>query len=291
MTMKLSILDQSPISQGATAAEALANTVELAIAAERLGYSRFWVAEHHNSDALAGSSPEILIGHIAANTQSIRVGSAGVMLTHYSPLKVAENFRLLEALHPGRIDLGLGRAPGSDHLTAAALARGGRSLGIEYYPSLVTEVQHYLHDEPSPNSGFEGVRARPATPAIPEMWLLASSQDSAAIAAHLGFPLGWAHFINPSGADITAAYRQQYQASTDYPEPHLAIATAVVCADTTEEAEALASSVRMWRARGLSGPIPPPDTDDSSQSALAVAPAYQQRKPLLAGTPDQVKAG
>ncbi len=287
-SVELSVLDQSPIPEGATAAEALANTVDLAQATERLGYKRFWVAEHHNSGGLAGSSPEILIGQIAANTSTIRVGSAGVMLMHYSPLKVAENFKVLEAFHPNRIDLGIGRAPGSDQVTAAVLARGEQT-SVEYYPSMVDEVRQYLHDDIPQDSPVFHVRARPQISTVPEIWLLASSQDSVAIAAHLGLPIGWAHFINPGGADILAAYRQQYQASLEFPKPTVALATAVVCAETQDEADHLASSVQKWRANGLGGKIPAPGEAAQPRSALAVAPARQRAKPLIVGPPRKVK--
>lgn len=289
MSIALSVLDQSPIPEGSTAAEALANSVRLAQATERMGYHRYWVAEHHNSAGLAGSSPEILIGQIAAKTESIRVGSAGVMLSHYSPLKVAENFRVLEALHPGRIDLGLGRAPGSDPITARALSQTGEPLSIEYYPSMVEEVRHFLNDDVPADSPVFNVRARPETSSIPELWLLASSQDSVALAAHLGIPVGWAHFINPTGAELLHAYRAQYQASPEFPEPRVAIATAAICAETSEEAEHLATSIQSWRARGLGGKIPLPGTSTEPRSALSVTTVQTSEKPLIIGTPAEVK--
>ncbi len=284
----LSVLDQSPIPEGSTAADALANSTRLARATEQFGYHRYWVAEHHNSGGLAGSSPEILIGHIAANTTTIRVGSAGVMLSHYSPLKVAENFRVLEALHPGRIDLGLGRAPGSDPITARALAQNGDPIGVEYYPSMVEEVQQFLNDDVPADSPVFNVRARPETAGVPEMWLLASSQDSVALAAHLGLPIGWAHFINPTGAELLHAYRAQYQASLEFPKPWVAVATAVICAETTEEAEHLASSIHAWRARGVGGKIPPPGSAAEPRSPLSVSTVQQQPKPLIVGNPAEV---
>ena len=212
--MRLSVLDQSPVPEGASPGDALHNSIDLAVHADRLGYHRYWVAEHHNMEGLAGSSPEILIGQIAAATERIRVGSGGVMLSHYSPYKVAENFRVLDALHPGRIDLGLGRAPGSDQRTAHALARGGVPLSVEYYPSLVQEVLHFLYDELPADHALGGVRARPLGTTHPEVWLLASSADSAGLAAHIGLPLGWAHFIAGGGAEVVTAYRAQYRPSS-----------------------------------------------------------------------------
>ncbi len=289
MNVQLSVLDQSPVPEGFSAGDALANSVHLAQETENFGYRRYWVAEHHNSAGLAGSSPEILIGQIAASTASIRVGSAGVMLSHYSPLKVAENFRVLEAMHPGRIDLGLGRAPGSDPITARALSQTGQPISVEYYPSMVAEVREFLTDDIASNpSGFT-VRARPETDGIPEIWLLASSQDSVALAAHLGLPIGWAHFINPTGAEILHAYRAQYQPSDAFPEPRVALATGVICAETADEAHHLATSIQTWRAQGLGGKIPEPGDPAQARSALSVATQHQRSKPLIVGTPVDVK--
>lgn len=294
MALKLSVLDQSPVSQGSSAAQALRNSVELAQVCERKGFSRYWVAEHHNMGGLAGSSPEILIGHIAENTEHIRVGSGGVMLSHYSPLKVAENFRMLEALHPGRIDLGLGRAPGSDHVTANAMARGGQRPSIEHYPTMVQELRQLLHDRVPDDGPLQGVEARPLTASAPEMWLLASSQDSAAIAAHFGLPLSWAHFINPHGAQICRAYAEQFAPSFVHAEPSLSIGAAVLCAPTNEEAEVLATSLKMWRASGLRGHIPSPAEAATQAEAAAVNPLTvsvprDREKPLIVGDPDEVK--
>jgi len=286
--MKLSVLDQSPVPEGADAGQALANTIDLARHADRLGYHRYWVAEHHNMDGLAGSSPEVLLGRLAVETDRIRVGSGGVMLSHYSSLKVAESFRVLHALHPGRIDLGLGRAPGSDPLTAAALARGSTPLGIEYYPNQVEELVQFLDGTIPPESPLAPVRATPRTAGSPEVWLLASSADSASYAAHFGLPLSWAHFISPDGAPIVGAYRDQYRASERAQQPVASIGISVICAETDDEATHLASSLLRWRAAGLRGPIPPPNDPEDGTAALAAAPAYQRNKPLIAGSPATV---
>lgn len=289
--MKLSVLDQTPVPEGCSAGDALRNSIDLARHVDRLGYHRYWVAEHHNMTGLAGSSPEILIGHIAENTDRIRVGSGGVMLTHYAPLKVAENFKLLAALHPGRIDLGVGRAPGSDGRTAAALARGGQSLSIEYYPNLVQELRQLINERAAQSGPMVGIEARPYTGDVPELWLLASSEDSAAIAAHFGTPLSWAHFISPHGAEICGAYRRHFEPSEYGVEPQVSIGVSVLCADTESEAERLASSLRTWRRTGLRGPIPAPGADPADSPAadpLAVSSAGPQ-KPIIAGTPSQVR--
>ncbi len=256
---RLSVLDQSPIPSGSTAAQALGNSVDLARAAERLGYHRYWVAEHHGTEGLAGSAPEVLIGHLLSATDTLRVGSGGVMLSHYAPLKVAETFKVLEALHPGRVDLGVGRAPGSDQRTAAALARGGRMLAVEYYPNQLQDLVWLLDDALPGDSPLVGIKATPTVAGSPQVWVLASSVDSASYAAHFGLPLAWAHFIaQGDGGPIVAAYREQYRPSARWPEPQVLVAAAVICADTDDEAEALASSVRMWRSRGLGGTIPSP---------------------------------
>ena len=185
--MKLGVLDQSPIARGEDAAQALANTTALARRCDELGYHRYWVAEHHASDSLASSSPEILITRLAGETSRIRVGSGGVMLSHYSPFKVAENFRLLETLYPGRIDLGIGRAPGSDGLTAAALAYGN-TLGIEYYPAKVKDMIAWVTDSKPLTPAFEKLKVTPRPDTVPEVWMLGSSFDSADYAARSASP-------------------------------------------------------------------------------------------------------
>lgn len=284
--VRIGVLDQSPIPTGSTAADALNNTVDLAQRCEALGYHRYWVAEHHNSDGLAGAAPEILIGRIAAATDSIRVGSGGVMLSHYSPFKVAEVFRTLATMFGERIDLGIGRAPGSDPLTMYALAAADELRPVETYPTMVRELIGWLADDLPLGSPFAGrVRAVPGSTAPPPpVWMLASSADSAGFAAHFGRPLGWAHFFSPAdGPPIIEAYRRQYQPSDQHPEPEVSIALGVICADTDAEAARLATSVTTWRQRGLSGPIPP--VDETSRSPLAVGDG---RRPMIVGSPTTV---
>jgi alkanesulfonate monooxygenase SsuD/methylene tetrahydromethanopterin reductase-like flavin-dependent oxidoreductase (luciferase family) len=181
--IRVGVLDQSPIRTGGTAAEAVAETIELAQACERWGYHRYWLAEHHSSRGLAGSTPEVLLGHVAARTSRIRVGSGGVMLSHYSALKVAENFRMLETLYPGRIDLGIGRAPGSDPRTARALVHGPGALGIEHFPGQISDLIGFLRNDLPQGHPFRGIRAMPDGPTMPELWLLGSSDEGAALAA------------------------------------------------------------------------------------------------------------
>jgi luciferase family oxidoreductase group 1 len=255
----LSVLDQSPILSGSTPAQALADSVRLARITERLGYRRYWVAEHHGSESFAGCAPEILIGHIACATQRIRVGSGGVMLMHYSPYKVAETFKLLQTLHPGRIDLAIGRAPGSDGLTAAALAYGNR-VGIEYFPAKVADLQAFLNDETPMTEALARVKAAPRVDRPPDLWMLGSSEDGARIAAHFGLPFAYAHFINPDHAERACrTYRDAFRPSADNPAPHLMLGVFVLCADSDTEAEELAACRDLWRLRverGEFGPFP-----------------------------------
>lgn len=292
--VRLGVLDQSPIPSGASAADALNNSIDLAQACERFGYYRYWVAEHHNSEGLAGAAPEILLSHIAAATETMMVGSGGIMLSHYSPFKVAETFKVLNALHPGRIELGVGRAPGSDPLTMYALAAADEVKPVEQYPAMVRELLGFLDRDLPADSPFVGrVRAVPsATETAPPVWLLASSADSASFAAHFGLPLAWAHFFTQSndGPAIVDAYRQQYQPSERFPEPVVAFAASVICADSDAEAAELAEGVDLWRQRGLAGPIPSPEEAAATLSAARPRLAVGSRQPTIVGTADRALA-
>ncbi len=249
MSLRLAVLDQSPIRAGATPAQALAETVELARCVDALGYHRFWVAEHHGSKVFAGASPEIMVTRIAAATQHIRVGSGGVMLTHYSPYKVAENFKVLENLFPGRIDLGVGRAPGSDGLTAAALAYGS-SVGADYFPAKVGDLRAFLADRTPFTETLAAVRATPAVAAQPDLWILGSSDQSGLLAAHFGLPFSFAHFINAAECgNAIAAYRRTYRPSPEYPQPRVNIGVFALCADSPDDAEDMAACRDLWRLR------------------------------------------
>ena len=288
--MRLSVLDQSPIPSGSSGGDALRNSIDLARRCEQFGYHRYWVAEHHNTGGLAGSAPEILIAHIAEATHRIRVGSGGVMMPHYAPYKVAETFRVLAALHPGRIDLGIGRAPGSDQVAMVALAPDHQPISIEKYPAMIAELDGFLHDDLEQSSPFRGrVTATPVPSQAPDLWLLASSPDSAAYAAHFGLPLAFADFISQTdGAAIAAHYRDHYRPSARHPDPTILVAASVICADTHEEAEELAAGVKLWRQRGLQGPIPSPqEVRDAVPGPLAVQPS---RKPMIQGNPSTVAA-
>ncbi len=292
--LTLSVLDQSPIRSGQTPADAIRETLALAEAVDRLGYRRYWLAEHHSSDGLAGSSPEILIGQVAARTQQIRVGSGGVMLSHYSALKVAENFRLLETLFPGRIDLGIGRAPGSDRQTARALAHGPGALGIDQFPAQIRDMIGWLHNQMDPAHPFAGVRAMPVGPTAPEVWLLGSSADSATYAAHFGTAFSFAHFINANGGDeITRMYRDYFRPSEWLTEPAVSVGVFVICADTEEEAQRLSLSRDLSIARRYTGGGGPYPTVAEAQMHLwtphQLAIAEEARKRAVVGTPAQVR--
>jgi luciferase family oxidoreductase group 1 len=297
-SLQLSVLDQSPVREGGTATDALHETIALAVATEALGFRRFWVAEHHNLGNFAGTSPEILIGQIAARTRTIRVGSGGVMLTHYSALKVAEHFRLLESLYPGRIDLGIGRAPGSDSLTAAALAYPGMVRDVRHFPQQVADVMAYLSDTLPPSHPFAGVHAGPGTPVgSPEVWLLGSRLESAHLAAKMGLPFSYAHFFGMGVEDgplIVESYRRHFRASARLAQPHANVAVHVLCAETAEEALRLASSRNLMKLRSALGSrrgVP------SVEEALAypyrpeeLAYLEQVKQSYIDGDPQQVKA-
>jgi luciferase family oxidoreductase group 1 len=290
--LRLGVLDQSPVRSGGGVAEAIHETLELAELCDLLGYSRYWLAEHHSTPGLAGSSPEVLIGQVAARTSRIRVGSGGVMLQHYSSLKVAESFRVLETLFPGRIDLGIGRAPGSDQLTARALRE---NANVEYFPQQIADLQGFLHGALPTGHLYAPVLAMPTGPTAPEMWLLGSSDQSAAMAAHFGTGFSFAHFINQDGgAEVTRAYRQQFKPSPWLESPRSSAAVFVVCADTEAEAQRLAKSRELFIVRlytGRAGRYPSIEEAESypyTERELAISRQAQQR--TVAGSPEQVRA-
>lgn len=255
----LNALDQSAIVTDGTPAQAVAETVDLARHLDAMGYSRFWLAEHHNTSAFAGAAPEILIGHIAANTQHISVGSGGIMLPHYSPLKVAEQFRMLATLAPGRIDLGLGRAPGGDPRTAAALQPGPKSWPPEVFPQQVEMLMQFLEDANglSGQSGgfpdehpYQGLHAQPMGPENVPVWMLGSGGDGAFHAAQFGLPYVYAHFINPDNLDSALkTYRDNFKASRQEAAPRAALAISLLVAETQEEADYYARPRNIWASR------------------------------------------
>jgi luciferase family oxidoreductase group 1 len=254
----LSVLDLAPIAQGSSAAQALHNTLDLARHAEAAGYKRYWLAEHHNMDGLACSATAVLIGHVAAGTQTIRVGSGGIMLPNHAPLVVAEQFGTLATLHPGRIDLGLGRAPGTDPATMRALRRSLDGAHEDRFPQDVLELQAYL----GPPQANQAVRAIPGMGTEVPIWLLGSSLYSAQLAAHLGLPFAFAsHFAPELLMQALEIYRATYKPSARWREPHVMVAVNVVAAPTDEEAAYLFTSIQqrfLGMRRGIRGPLPPP---------------------------------
>ena len=301
--LTLSVTDQSPMRRGDSPAEALRDTVRLAQAVERLGYARYWVAEHHNTGTYAGSSPEILAGQILAATGRIRVGSGGVMLSHYSALKVAEQFRVLESFYPGRVDLGVGRAPGSDQATMLALAYPKRPADIETFPQQVADLIGYLHGGLQPDHPFAAVKAQPGPPpeSAPEVWLLGSSDYSANLAAYLGLPFAFADFFGNTGKHgpaVAEIYRRNFRPSALCPAPRVNVTAQVVCAPTEEEARFVASSRNLSRARRmieaqtgerLQGLVPPEEASRAELPGAAADYAAQFTSGYLDGDPAQVK--
>jgi luciferase family oxidoreductase group 1 len=288
--LALGVVDQSPVPTGATAADAVAATLELARECDALGYSRYWLAEHHSTNSFAGSSPAVLIPAVAAATRGIRVGSGGVMLSHYSPLQVAENFRMLETLFPGRIDLGVGRAPGGDGRTSLALQYGRGAVGIELFPRQVEDLAGWLGDTFENGHPWRRVRAMPRAPSVPALWLLGSGGSSALYAADAGAGYSFAQFISGvDGAGLVAEYRRRFRPAAGRAQPEASVGVGVICADTREEAGRLASSLELWRRRIASGrdrgiPSPeealaelgsgwrPPPTDDPTARVIAGDP-------------------
>jgi luciferase family oxidoreductase group 1 len=294
MSLRLSVLDQSPISQGMSVGDALRNSIDLARLVDARGFTRYWVAEHHATVMLAGTSPEILIGPIAAATANLRVGSGGVMLPHYSPLKVVETFRLLSAMSPGRIDLAVGRAAGTDPLTAFALQRDRRAASPDDFPEQLTELAGYLRDGFPAGHRFGRLRSVMMTDGSgPELWLLGSSPQSGIWAAELGLPYAFADFIYPGGAVVARRYRESFVPSGAASPPYVIVAAWALCAETNEEANRLAASSRMAFAHFLAGdpiPVPPIDTAleflaSHPESLAAVA----KRRRAIIGTPTLVR--
>jgi luciferase family oxidoreductase group 1 len=294
--MLLSVLDQSPISEGSTGADALHNTLDLARLADRLGYHRYWVAEHHGGPMLAGGSPEVLIGPIGDVTERIRVGSGGVMLPHYSPFKVAESFTILAALHPGRIDLGIGRAAGTDPLTTFALQPDRRQAAADEFPQQLAELLGYLEDDLPDDHPFARLsKTLPGLPAVPEPWLLGSSPQSAIWAAQLGLPYAFADFINPGGAEIAEVYRQRFETGHRLHAQRTAVAAWVLCAPTDDEAEHLAASSRMtlrMLRRGELIPVPPPEKAIAflEREGAPTSGSLPGRRGII-GSPEKVRTG
>jgi luciferase family oxidoreductase group 1 len=294
--LRLSVLDQSPVSAGSSPADALRNTLELARVTDELGYYRYWIAEHHATDTLASPAPEILLARLGAETERLRIGSGGVMLPHYSPLKVAEQFRMLHALYPERIDLGIGRAPGGSPLETFALRRERLDTPMpDDFPEQLIELLGFLHRGFAPRHPFSRIKVSPDMPGSPTVWLLGSSLWSAAAAAQLGLPYAFAHFIAPQPTRTALEhYRAQFQPSRYLTEPQAIVALGVVCAPTDEEAERLSTSVRLMGRRLRLGDLRPVPTVEEAERELVLPGSAPAEEPSewprhVYGSPTRVR--
>ena len=292
VAFQLSVLDQSPIPEGRTTADALRNTIELARLADRLGYSRYWLAEHHGTPALACASPEVMIGPVADATRRVRIGSGGVMLPHYSPLKVAESFSMLAALFPDRIDLGIGRAAGTSPGVAFALQRDRRQAAPDDFREQLDELLGYLENRPPSSGLFRQLSLTRFTSPAP--WLLGSSPQSAVWAAELGLPYCFADFINPAGAQAAAYYRNRFQPSRWLDRPRLAVCVWGICANSDDEAMRLSASLRMMSTLLFRGQLIPVPTVERALRFLAAegvpAESIPTGRRILTGAPATLRA-
>ena len=291
--IRLSVLDQSTASKGRTEDTAIRETLELARHCDALGYHRYWLSEHHNSGSIVGTAPEILMAAIAATTARIRVGSAGVMLPHYSALKVAEQFRVLEAIAPGRIDLGIGRAPGSDQMTSYALNLNPQNV-LEQFPRQVQELQHWVSGTPLPEGHpFHRIVAQPTGPSSPEMWVLGSSDYGAQLAAYFGLPYAFAYFFS-EGTGVEQAlelYRKNYRPSENNPKPIATICVWALAADTEEQAlHQFKTRERaiIDRKQGIRLPLISPEEAERPYSSAEIATAAKLRRKAIVGSTEQV---
>lgn len=293
MKLKLSILDQTPIRRGSNAFEALQESIQLVKFADDAGYTRYWISEHHNIATLACAAPEVLLARLGAETKRIRLGSGGIMLPNHSALKVAENFRLLEALFPGRMDLGIGRAPGGDRLTASLL-NPGNSFDPQAYVHQIVTLKAFLNDEDTPETAHERVKAIPQIQTSPDLWMLTSSGESAYLAAHFGMALSFAQFINPvGGAEAVNQYRQRFKPSGQLSAPQASVGIFVFCGDTEEKAARM-QAVMDYRLISISkGRIDEAPSYESVRSYQYTSEELRQvqynRQRMIVGTPDVVK--
>lgn len=293
--MRLSVLDQSTASKGRTQDVAIRESIALAQHCDRLGYHRYWVSEHHASDSIVGTAPEILMAAIAATTERIRIGSAGVMLPHYSALKVAEQFRVLEAIAPGRIDLGVGRAPGSDGLTAYAL--NPYANAAEEFPQQVIDLQAWVSGLPlQQGHPYAKIKAHPQAPTSPDIWILGSSDYGAQLAAHFGFPYAFAYFFTDGHGceEALRLYHRNYRPSKRYPQPQATICVWALAADTEDEARRLALTrehSRVERDRGIRAALISPEEATAYPYTVADrAKIESMRRKAFVGTGEQVAA-
>jgi luciferase family oxidoreductase group 1 len=293
--VRFSVLDLAPVSEGSTVGAALQASIELARAAERSGYHRYWVAEHHNMPGIASSAPAVLLAHAASVTSTIRIGSGGVMLPNHSPLIVAEQFGMLEALHPGRVDLGIGRAPGTDHLTAVALRRSRHAVLADDFPEQLVELRGYFSGQFPEDHPFAQITAVPGRGNEPALWLLGSSDYSAQVAGHLGLPFSFAHHFAARGTvPALAAYRGVFKPSDVLQEPYAMIGVAVTCAETDKAARFLAGSSMLAFVRhrtGRPGRLPRPEEAADYQFTPQERELVKQwQSSHIVGSPDTVRA-
>ena len=293
--MKLSVLDQSTAAKGKSQDTAIRETLDLARRCDALGYHRYWVSEHHNSGNIVGTAPESLMAAIAATTPRIRIGRAGVMLPHYSALKVAEQFRVLEAIAPGRIDLGVGRAPGSDQLTSYALNPNPQNVH-DQFPRQMQELQYWVSGKPLPEGHpFQKIAAQPTGPSTPEMWILGSSDYGAQLAAYFGLPYAFAYFFS-DGFGVEQAldlYRKNYRPSENNPKPICTICVWALAADTEEEALFQFKSrerAMIDRKLGIRQPLLPPAEANRPYSSAELAMAEKLHRKAIVGSSEQVAA-
>jgi luciferase family oxidoreductase group 1 len=291
----LSVLDLSPVSEGSSPGEALRNSLDLVRRTEALGYTRYWVAEHHNMPGIASSAPAVLLAHLASVTSRIRLGSGGVMLPNHSPLVIAEQFGMLEALHPDRIDLGLGRAPGTDQLTAWALRRG-RMRESDDFPEQLVELFGYFEGRWPEGHPFARITATPGYGNRPAIWLLGSSDYGAQAAGLLGLPYSFAHHFAPAGTDLAVrAYRESFRPSAYLQKPYLMIGVSVVCAETDERASWLAGTGALSFVRfrtGHAGLYPSPDEAATHHfSAIELEILKEREESVIIGDPRSVREG
>jgi luciferase family oxidoreductase group 1 len=293
--LSLSALDLVPLVKGGTSSAALRSSAELARALDGLGYERLWYAEHHNMPGIATTTPEILIAHVGGLTSRIRLGAGGVMLPNHAPLKVAESYRLLEALHPGRIDLGIGRAPGTDQVTAYALRRPAKGASAESFPELLGELMAFEDGDFPPEHPYRKIRAMPDDVALPQLWLLGSSDYSAKLAGQLGVGFAFAAHFSPEPADVPMrAYRDGFRHGGPLARPHAILALSVFCAETEEAAQRMASSMLLSFVQLRSGR---PDRLPSPEEALDYVFSREERTVVefyrrlqIVGTPEQCRA-
>jgi luciferase family oxidoreductase group 1 len=294
MTTQFSVLDLSPIPDGSSGPAALQNTLDLAKHVDKLGYVRYWLAEHHNIPTIASSSPEVMIAMVASVTRNMRVGAGGIMLPNHAPLKVAETFKVLRGLFPDRIDLGIGRAPGTDPTTATALRRSADALQAEDFPQQFAELLAFGGRGFEPGHPFESIQAIPSEVDLPPIWLLGSSGYSAQASGEMGFGYSFAsHFSPADPAPAMLAYREHFRASDDFPEPHSIAAAAVICGEDDEHAQYLASSAKLnWVRLRMGKPTKLPSPEEAvnyeyNAMEQRVAEAFEQIQTI--GGPETVQ--